>query len=463
MSRISVVFGNVQTADKATYLSQRILLLHSAGAQRFNSNQLSLTSERLDGYVNDISQSVADGHELPLAPFIDLNAIPGAAGEALRKSRDCMLDELHIFFPLLDGEVVTNNEASYLTKNWEGYNANAIVLKQTTNFAVSYYIYPDLFADVENQRLVHREEPEAMMMEAPRLSLRDGGIDFGDVARQLAGGMAGQLPSPLNKIGTMLISQIWPGPDKAAEQWQKVYDALQTIVRNGLAQNNVTMASNKVKGFMSFLTNEYNPVRTTGRTPKAELATMLAPYGVAFNLDIVNVFMFTSSTDANTAAATLANFMTGACLHLALNQERALQDANVTDASLSGFAATVKSFATTYGEYATKTAKLVRQMRLDQISGVKHKSDTSCRGGASGGCTTFQSYWFEDSNTGFKSQVFGHSSSQKKPPNSQADAQRARDAYYNDIANKMDAQLKKQVTEVVDAWEKLKTNPIPIK
>lgn len=462
MSKISIVFGSV-TADIAQeYLAQRIQLLHNAAARHFGDNDDELPDNQLQEYVAEIHETINDTTP-PMAPAIDVSAIPGEAGEELRRRKVCMLAEVGRFFPLVDGEVATSNEVSYLTKEWDGFHANAIILKQATNFSVCYYIYNSLLADTKNNKLVEQEETLLMAEPAPRAFVAEANsIDFGDIARQMAGAMAGALPSPYNKIGTTIISYLWPGPDKAAEQWQKVYDALQSIVRKELARDRVTAASLKVKGFVSFLTNEYNPLRDTGRTPKKDLQNALAPYGVSFNLDIVNVFMYTD-TDKNydLAAATLANFMTGACLHLGLNQERALQDPNVSDPSQSGYAASVKTYAATYATYADNAAKALKRVRMEQISGVKSDSQTHCRGGAGGGCTTNYWFWFEDSNSNYKSRTFGHNSAQKDPPDSRGDAQRARDAYYNDISRQMDETLKKQVYDVIDNWKKLQTNPIP--
>src|SRR6202012_2514919 len=109
------------------------------------------------------------------------------------------------------------------------------------------------------------------------------------------------------------------------------------------------------------------------------------PYDTAFFLDIVNIFMFTSTTDQAIAAASLANFMTGACLHMGLNQERALEDPSVPNPSDSAYAKTVSKLATVYGDYAKKTAPYVKQLRLAQISGVQDRRETFCHGGAGGG------------------------------------------------------------------------------
>lgn len=459
MSQISIAFGTVKANDCESYLSQRIRLLHNAAERYFRNNESRLQDTQVQQYVAGIQDSFCNDTP-PMAPAVDVSTIRGEAGEELRRRKVCMLAEVGRFFPLIDGEVVTSNEVSYLEKDWNGFNAHAIILKQDTNFAVSYYIYNDLLADRANMTLV----PTSKSLQEEELSpvaflAEPNGIEFGELARTLAGGMAGALPEPYDKIGTTIISFLWPGPDEAAEQWQKVYDALQTIVKNELAKDRVESASLKVKGFASFLTNEYNPLRDSAHTPKQKLQEALAPYGVAFNLDIVNVFMYTNTDkDYKFAAATLANFMTGACLHLGLNQERALQDPDVSNPSESGYAATVRSYAATYAAYAENAAQALKRVRLEQIGEVKSDSQSHCR---TTGCTTVYWYWFEDDNNNYKSPEFGYNSTQKDPPNSMGDAQRARDAYYNDISRQMDEMLQKQVYETTSYWKRLQSNPIP--
>ncbi|MBN9297531.1 MAG: hypothetical protein J0I41_10995 [Filimonas sp.] len=460
MSKISIVFGAVFFPEKETYLKQRISLLHAAGSS--NNNSFYASIDLPANYVSDILQAANNEIHIPLGEPIDVSAIQGENGEELRKRKVCMLAEVSRFFPLIDGEYVETNEVSYLTEDWEDFPAYSITLKQTTNFSISFYIYPTIQADTANQQLIESSSEiseDAMLFTAANIDL-----NFGDVARQLSGGLAGLLPKPMNTIATQLITLLWPAPDKAAEQWRQMYDTLQIIVRNGLAENNVTQARQKLYGFILFLNNSYIPLRDDPRVTKKERFDALNPYDKVFFLEIVNVFMFTEAAELGLAMAALANFMTGACLHLGLNQERALQDTNNSDPSRSPYAISVSNLAKTYADFALKTAPAIKNRRMEQIdTAVRENSNTSCRGGAAGRCSTSHSFWFQDSNNNFRSATYSHNGGQKRTPDSRGDANRALQEYRNKISAEMDALLKEQVYDVIENWQKLFTNPIPIK
>ena len=233
-------------------------------------------------------------------------------------------------------------------------------------------------------------------------------------------------------------------------------------MKNALAENNVNVAAAKLQGVVSFLDNEYVALKNTPGTTKEQLMTALQPYDTAFFLDIVNIFMHTNTEDQGLAAASLANFMTGACLHMALNQERALQDPNAPTPAESAYAQTVINLADTYGQYARNTAPYVKNLRMAQISEVQSSSESFCQGGPAGSCTTTYWFWFTDDNDGYRSSDYSYNSAQKDPPDVEGDAKAARDQYYNDRSAEIDADLQTQVFDVANQWDNLKNNPIPI-
>lgn len=460
-NKISIIFSDISVADINAYLKQRINLLHFAADRYFNHVHVIQDVHMYDDYVAAISADGKHKVDLPLTPAIDMSSLTGSNASELRDSYACMLKEISKLFPLLDGETVTSNEVSYFSESWEAYPLHAVCLKQTTNMSTCYYIYPGILADAENQQLVDAWPQATDTVSDVQLSVVGANIDFGSAAKILADGLCKFLPSPMNVIGATLISLFWPKSDDAAKQWQKVYEALQTIVKNGLAQNNVTQAAHKMKGFVTFLNTEYSAMKDTPSVTKEQLLSALAPYDTSFFMDIVNVFMFTESSEIDIASACLGNFMLGAGLHMALNQERALQDPGVSKPSDSAYAKTVSNLAKIYGEYARKTAPGIQKLRMDQIGDVLSRSNTNCHGGPAGGCTTTYYYWFEDHNNGYKSPYYSYNSSQKKPRDAKNDAVAARSGYYSRILVDMVTTLKSQVYDVVSSWERLITNPIP--
>lgn len=460
MPKITVVFGSVLAADKPAYLRQRIAMLHAAGAYQFNGDRSLIASNELSDYVSIIDQAIKEDITPPLADEIDLAAIGGEAGNELRRRKVCMLDEVKRFFPLVDGELVEKNSVSYLTDEWEDFPAHAIALKQVTNLSVCYYIYPDTTADLVNNQLVEAGLVSSGQPVRHRLMGSDS-PNFGEAAKTLAESMAGLMPPPMDTYGSALISLLWPSGDDAAAQWLEMYKTLQKIIKNGLAEAEISRASTKVKGFVMFLDNEYSALKKSPVSTKQNLLDALAPYDVIFFQDIVNVFMYTKTDEQQLAAAALANFMTGACLHINLNQERALVDPRVTNPADSPYAHTLSNLAKTYADYAEKAAPVVKQLRMDQIGTVQSSSNTYCRGGRAPSCTTMYSYWFTDSNNDYKSEEYNHNSSMKNPPDSQGDAQRALEAYKQKISQEMDDLLKSQVYDVVASLRLLAKNAFP--
>lgn len=302
--------------------------------------------------------------------------------------------------------------------------------------------------------------------------------DFGAAAKTLANGLCGLAPAPLNVLGAALVSAFWPSGGDAKTDWSKVYDSLQTIVQNGLAKSEMEGAKTKLDGVVNYLASEYSSLKSSGAS-KSTLESALEPYDVAFFLDIVDVFQHASSKNDDLAAAALANFMTGASLHLALLQERALVDPNATTPSASAYAKTLEKLAKKYGEYATQTAPKILAIRLNQITEVVETTHNY----PSINTLEFK-YSFTDNHTGqtwswaYNEYIppwppGGGLESDDKPPLDDAStsepsksaannaATQARNNLISSVTNNLNALLSKEVTAVVTKWKTLETNPIP--
>lgn len=467
MPQFSILFSEIREGVPNQYVREKISAMFGAinaraGKGNYEGDRTDLTPELLDSYVENVTAQIASPDNnpdaIPLAPEYDLSTLPDSNRAMVLMQRDCLINEVDQTVPLLDGEHVEKDLATYLNEEWEGYPAYTIVLRRTTNLATTHYIVPLAQADLQN--LIVKDvapEPEAMTMKATASST----IDFGEAAKQIAKGLAGLAPAPLNTLGALLINAFWPTSSKATTDWNEVYENLQLIVKNGLAQNNVDVASAKVKGFVMFIDTEYVPLKNDPKRSRKELMDALAPYDTAFFMDIVNIFMFTSSSDEKIASASLANFMLGANMHIALNQERALVDPQyVDDPANSAYAQTAARLAINYAEYARKTAPTIKKQRLKQITDVKSDSSTHCSGGAAAHCTTNSWYWFEDKNNGYKSQTYSQSSADKNAPDARSDAEKARKQYYNNISRDMDNTLKTQVYDVAAYWDQVAKNPV---
>jgi len=127
-------------------------------------------------------------------------------------------------------------------------------------------------------------------------------------------------------LGAALIALIWPSEGQAGTDWDEVYKNMQVILKNGLAEHDVVVAAQKVKGFVEFLNTEYDQLKADDKKTPEQLLHELEPPDTAFYLEITSVFMYGDKPDHAAASASLRNFMLGADLHIGLNQERALLD-----------------------------------------------------------------------------------------------------------------------------------------
>jgi len=465
MSKIDIIFGAVENSSPPLYIEQKIRAMFlAAELVAGNIGRNRLTPVKLRKYVNALVESrKKDGvPSLPVVSRYDLKRCSAAERRIIDRRIRCLLDTVNSQFPLLDGEHVLpkGDFPAYLKSAWHGYPRATALLRRRTNMATTYYMVPDTFVDARNRRVVvQAQDPRGREMRIKAAYQPD----FGKLARDIAKGLAGKAPSPFNIIGAFLIDQFWSSGSKANEDWQKVYQNLQEIVKNGLADAEVKRAAAKVKGFVNFLSTEYVELKKSQRKRPDALLQAMQPYDTAFFMDIVNIFMFTEKPTADIAAASLANFMLGANLHIALNQERALVDPDYTDdPGQSPYAKTAANLARLYGDYAKEAAPGVVSARTKQITGIKTDHDTHCQGGAAAHCTTTWYYWFEDNNPKpkYKSKVYSYVDADKHPPDAKKQATDARKAHIKKITDELDLQT--QVYDVVAYWTEVAKNPVAL-
>ena len=464
MSAIDIVFVEVSDGTHSPYVEQKIRAMFAAldgipGTTARNR----LTQPKLTAYAAGIRAGLRrmDVRSIPLARRHDVGRLTAGQRRVVNQRIRCLIESVNAQFPLLDGEHVLDDGdlATYLSRAWRGYSRHTAVLRRKTNLATTYYFVHDTVVNLRRRR-VEIAMPEAVG--------RERGLGaaytpaFGNAARELAKALAGLAEPPFNMIGAFLINAFWPTGSGAATNWDEVYANLQLIIKNQLAENEVKQAAVKVRGFATFLANEYVELKKSARKRPGELLAALQPYDTAFFLDIVNRFMFADKPTSDVATASLANFMIGANLHIALNQERALVDpAYCDDPSRSPYALTASNLAKTYAAYARAAAPAVVKLRQAQVTGLKSSHETHCQGGPAAHCTTIWSYWFEDNNPKpkYKSKEYSYVDGGKgSHDDAKPQALQARKAYLAKIER--DLNLKQQVYDVAAFWDKIAENPI---
>ena len=462
MSQIDIVFCRIFDQEPQSYVKQRLLAMYTCARLRNDRPTPLLTAEMLDAQVDDIMTHMESGipGELPLARPPKLSTFRRKPRILLKRRKACFKAEVERRFPMLDGEHVKKqgDKVTYLTRDWDGYSKGTVVLRRKTNRSITYYLVPGTIA-LPKKQWVQINARTASEGESEVAAGSAYEPNYGTAARELAKALAGLGEPPLNCIGAFLINAFWPSGSAASTNWEEVYKNLQAILKNGLAEDKVKTAAGKVKGFVDFLTQEYKALKKDPKVQRKDLIRTLAPYDVAFFMDIVNVFMYADKATSDIAAASLANFMLGANMHIGLNQERALVDPNhVKDPQNSGYAHTAANLAKAYSGYARKAAPQVEKRRLAQVSGVKEHYWSSC---GQGHCTTFFEYWFEDSNGGYRSKTYSWNTAEKHPPPAEKQAKEARAAYVKKI--RAGLQLQSQVYDVADYWDKVAKDPISLR
>jgi len=448
MTNTFFVVSKVFHESPRNYLRNRVISFYRSKAYRVDPKGHDLPEEKLETFTDGLVKALNNTNDIPFSVALYYSLETSKDDSQLDKHGQLLLNEVNDCCPLIDGEVIEEDSFAYLEQPWLDFSEKTAVLKRITNLSESYYLFKHYEFDSASQSFKENPivEHETGVKVGRVSSVEDA---FGAVAKEISEGMLGLLPSPLNSIGTTLISAIWPSSSSATISWEQVYLALQTIVRNELASQEVKRASGVLDGYISFLNTEYAALKANKKTKKQELIAELSVYDVKFYTEIVNVFMASEKTEPDFAAAALANFMSGACIHLNLNQERALQDPKYKKPNKSAYAETIKNLLnTSYIEYANTTAPVVKDLRMKQISTVQSKTDTTCN---SAGCFTSTHYYFTDSNVDYRS---SNSENESR-------VQEERLKYYSEIEAEMDDLLQKEVYDVVKNWEQLEKKPVP--
>lgn len=471
MSEIDVVFHSVANADARRYVEQKVKAMLGVARTRTKSTKRNMVSVKAvaDHVTHILDEHTADRQPvMPLHRTADISRYSRSEQKVLKRQRAWFLEQVDQRFPLLDGEHVEpdGDFVSYLTKAFSKYPKGTVVLRRTTNRSVVYYVMREAQVKPRQHLVVLVPHPPLGRTRELKLASEP---HWNEAAQKMAAGLAGLLPAPYNVIGASLIALVWPTGSKATTDWAEVYKNMQVILKKNLAEQAVNAAATEVKGFVLFLVDEYAALKADGKKTREHLLDALSEYDKPFFLEIVNVFMYNEKPDLDVASASLANFMLGANLHIGLNQERALIDPDHTkDPEESGYARTAANLASTYAEYARAAAPHVKTLRTDQISTIKENETATAS--ADGSSTLWSwTYWFEDSNNGYRSKQYHYSDvatmchfvDTDKAKKTEYDAKTALDEYKNAVEAEMDSILKKMVYKVVESWDKIAENPIP--
>ena len=296
----------------------------------------------------------------------------------------CALQAIEQETPLLPGEIIEQEEFSYLTAPFHGCPERNALLRRKTNFAELLYLFRGLTVDQSGQLLY--EEPVRVHVPARTKKgkpIAVGGM-AGDAVSFIAKGIAGGM---LSAVGGAIFSGIFDKlfPPVVPDYFGEVYTEMKQIVGGEIQQDTVNHINGAINNVKLMLTNEYGPARKGADLNNPEqrkhLAGLLRGYMATFTSG-PDGMLGTLMTDTYGQLG-FGAFLIGAGLHLALCQEMANVDDMVDSSGAfpkpreSSYGrpqnGTVALNAIYYAGFANKTWPLIMQARAAKIKNLEKK------------------------------------------------------------------------------------------
>ena len=285
---------------------------------------------------------------------------------------------------------------------------------------------------------------EAIFYQAPEIQV-PGFVS--DIAKSLATGL---LSGIAGQIGALIFNAVFP--PGIPSYFGEVYKQIEKIVNKELTQNTIDEINGQINGMKDWVAITYTNAKESGLS-KDKLTNILQPREPQIAIQLVGVLM-----EQRYAQPGITVFMIGAGMHLSVLQELALIDPDAASPIESHYAKSVQQYAKEYAGHAKPTTENILRTRADTI----HKKFKSF---IPPGTTVpmFENlYWFEDSLTGYKSQIWMNVVDTKGESNPDAEKQRD-EAFANYTKEKHDQIVKDMEDPVATAneWLKLVDRPIP--
>ena len=253
-------------------------------------------------------------------------------------------------------------------------------------------------------------------------------------------------------IGGKMLSSIFKST--VPSYFTEVYKVIADITKEELSTNTIAQIDGEINGLVQWIENQYNPRKSAGAV-KTELYNMLLP-----QVNDVAVHMVAVLQEKEFASSALSVFIIGASIHLALLQELATVDPDVSHADKSSYVATIQKYANEYREYVERVYCNIATARINFISPVSRKCFAA---GGIGGLAASHSYLeWKDSLTGKEFSESGHTSYTGEEPSEEEfkDAEKTRAEYIEKVISNLRKETNDPVTAAA-TWRKLVEQPLP--
>ena len=267
--------------------------------------------------------------------------------EAIDRFVECALGKIEKNYPLLSGESVEQNFASFLTEPFQNFPAGTAVIKRTTNMADLYYVITNV--EVDEKGDLSRRLPRPRM---PRAGGPEGESLPAKLAMSVVTGMASAVGGA---IANYIIGQIFP-PD-VPSYFDKVYQKMSELIGQGLQQDKIESVNGALNTIKDHLQDEYGVARRQANLEddgdRAMLFNLLQKYDTGFISGPGGMIGTLQSEKYEQAG--FAVFLLGASLQLAIFQEMA----NVAPQKKDG--KWLKPNETSYGKPQSGTVAVTAQ------------------------------------------------------------------------------------------------------
>ncbi|WMX16283.1 hypothetical protein [Aureispira sp. CCB-E] len=422
---INLSFGDIQIADKHSYVSQK------------------LTTFFKEDEVKELTEQVLDSHgkgAVPCASQAQIDSLQHLENEEVRIKKVCFIKKVDELFSLGKEEKIVEDRISFLTDDYLSYKKGTGVLTRKTNQATLYYFAPliqfngNQLIDVPSKSLLKLGEVSDEPKKTTASSLL---VLFAEALIGAAGESIG------GAIGTAIIETILgtsPGIDYA----QLISD-IKKIIKEANEEQTVQEQGGKVQSVSQRIRNYYIPRKASAS--KEELYDILEKY-----YDELSDVSKTLEQELFQKKG-LPIFIQCETIKLCVLQEMALQDPDASTPYDSSILETIKLLLTGKNDngsiaYIKERHQAMLKERLDQISAISNDYQ-DCRHGA---CTHY--YAFDDYFTEIRYHDTAKSSAKKEEIIANLEAQR----------KQLEASLTEDMswmTKIINNWEKLAKNPLP--
>jgi hypothetical protein len=399
--------------------------------------------------------------ELPLVAQTDLPKFSEGQIRLLNEKIDMFRRKIDEISPLLIGEeLLPDSDKCYILKSdFNDYKTGTPVFVRKTNHATLCYLYNLAEVTISGDFRYLPDVPSAGYMVSPALAEQPKKVALGvalwaTLLIKVAEGILGAIGE---KIGSELLTAIFP--DQKPIDYNQMLKDFSVIVYGANLDQTISEQAGITNGVLTD-NGEYYIPRKKAKAPKSELYSQLLNYHNKLT-SVIGTMQYKDNNIDYTKKG-LPVCVLAVDTQLAIYQELALQDPNVTDPQQSSNVEVIRLNAQKYAEYLeSKVNEIVAdnvQMRLNKITEVQNNPWCD---GTSTGVVCKSRYFFADNEAGYRSGYYEQTGCKDDPESRCKDA---RNSYVDRIKSQTMPQKVGELKWALDIaanWKKLAKNPLP--